>query len=168
MANLIRWEPFSELMSLRQAMDRLLEESFVAPSRMFNGLEGGRTMPIDMYQTDSEVVVKTALPGLKPEEVDITFTDGTVNIKGETKADNKVRREDCFYQEHRYGAFSRHVSLPSGLDTGKAEASLESGILTLTIPKFEQAKPKSVKVKARGVVKSKKGTKKRAKKETKK
>jgi len=144
--SMIRWEPFSELMSLRQAMDRLFEDSFVTPSRAFGRLDF--TMPVDMYQTENEVVVKTAVPGVKPEEVDITITGDTLCIKGEKKADEKVKRDDYIYQEHRYGAFSRAVNLPAGLDTGKAEASFEDGILTLTIPKSEEVKPKQIEVKA--------------------
>lgn len=145
--SLIRWEPFSGLMSLRQAMDKLFEESFVTPSRAF--ADFGVATPIDMYQTENEVVVKTALPGVSADEVDITITGDTLCIRGEKKADEKVKREDYLYQEHRYGAFSRTVALPSGLDTGKAEASFENGILTLTIPKSEEVKPKSIKVKAK-------------------
>jgi HSP20 family protein len=135
-------------MSLRQAMDKLFEESFVTPSRAFQGF--GVAMPIDMYQTENEVVVKTALPGVSADEVDITITGDTLCIRGEKKADEKVKREDYIYQEHRYGAFSRTVSLPGGLDTDKAEANFENGILTLTIPKSEEARPKSIKIKAKG------------------
>jgi HSP20 family protein len=144
--SMIRWEPFNELMSLRQAMDRLFEDSFVTPSRAFGRMDV--VMPVDMYQTENEVVVKTAIPGVKREDVDITITGDTVSIKGEKKADEKIKREDYIYQEHRYGAFSRTVNLPGGLDTSKAEASFEDGVLTLTIPKSEEVKPKQIKVKA--------------------
>jgi len=145
--NLIKWEPFGELVSLRQAMDRLLEDSFVTPSHAFGRLNA--VMPVDMYQTENEVVVKAAVPGVKPEEIDISITGDTLCIKGEKKADEKIKREDYIYQEHRYGAFSRTVVLPGGLDTSKAEASFEEGILTLTIPKSEEVKPKQIKVKAK-------------------
>ncbi len=156
--NLIRWEPFSELMSLRQAMDRLMEDSFVTPSRAFGRLNVA--MPVDMYQTENEVVVKTAVPGVKPEEVDITITGDTLCIRGEKKADEKVKREDYIYQEHRYGAFSRTVALPGGLNTAKAEASFEDGVFTLTIPKSEEVKPKQIKVKAKDAIEGKKENKK--------
>jgi len=145
--SLIRWEPFNELMSLRQAMDRLLEDSLVTTSRVFGRWEGA--MPIDRYQTENEVVVKTALPGVKPDEVEITISGDTLCIRGEKKADEKIKREDYIYQEHRYGAFSRTVALPGGLDTNKAEATFEDGILTLTIPKSEEVKPKQIKVKVK-------------------
>ncbi len=148
--NLIRWEPFSELMSLRQAMDRLLEGSFVTPSRAFGGFD--ITVPVDMYQTENEVVVKTALPGIKPADVEVTITGDTLIIKGENKVEEKVKREDYIYQEHRYGTFRRTVTLPGGLETNKAEANFENGILSLTIPKSEQVKPRSIKIKAKNAI----------------
>lgn len=155
--SLIRWQPFPELMSLRQAMDRLLEDSFITPSRFFDIFgRGTTTTPIDMYQTPNEVVVKAALPGVKPEEVDITITGDTLTIKGEAKVKEEVKEEDYLYQEHRYGAFCRSVSLPSGLDTDKAEATFENGILTLSIPKSEKVKPKQIKIKAKSTGKGKK------------
>lgn len=154
--SMMRWQPFSELISLRQAMDKLFEDSFVTPSRLLNTFGPGVTTPIDMYHTANEVVVKAALPGVKPEEVDITITGDTLSIKGETKSEEEIKREEYLYQEHRYGTFSRSVTLPGGLDSDKAEASFDDGILTLTIPKSEQIKPKQIKVKAKGVTEGKK------------
>jgi len=142
---LMKWEPFPEMVSLREAMDKLFEDSFIRPSRLMP-LEGAGPA-IDMYQTDKEVVVKAALPGIKADEVDIHVTDDGVIIKGERKQDKEVKRENYYYQEHRYGSFSRFVALPAGLETDKAEATMDDGILTLTIPKAPGVKPKTVKVK---------------------
>ena len=128
--SMMRWQPFPELMSLRQAMDKLFEDSFVTPSRLLSTFGPSIATPIDMYHTANDVVVKAALPGVKPEEVDITITGDTLTIKGETKAEEEVKREDYLHQEHRYGAFSRLVTIPSGLDTDKAEANFDNGILT--------------------------------------
>ena len=144
-----RWEPFRELVSLRQAMDRLFEDSFVRPSRLWTGVEAGG-ITIDAYQTTDDVVIKANLPDIKPEEVDVSITDDAVTIKGETKAEEEIKREDYLYQERRYGAFSRTVRLPGSLQTDKAEAVFENGVLTLTIPKAAEAKPKTVKVKVGG------------------
>ncbi len=154
--SIVRWEPFRELMSLRQAMDRLFEESFVRPSRIKEFFGEEEQPLIDMYQTAKEVVVKAALPGVKPEEVEVTITGDTLSIKGETKVKEEVKREDYLYQEHRYGAFSRSVKLPADLKTDKAEATFENGILTLTIPRSEEAKPKTMKVKTKGAIEGKK------------
>ena len=154
--SMMRWQPFTELMSLRQAMDKLFEDSFVTPSRILSTFGPDTGIPVDMYQTANDVVVKTALPGVKPEEVDITITGDNLTIKGETKAEEEVKREDYLYHEHRYGAFSRSMPLPSGLDSDKAEANFDNGILTLIIPKSEQVKPKQIKVKAKGIIEGKK------------
>jgi HSP20 family protein len=149
-----RWEPFPELMSLRQAMDRLFEDSFIRPSRLTTLVEAG--VPVDMYQTPDEVVVKVAAPGLKPGDIDINISGDVLTIKGETKAEKEVKQEDYLYQEWRYGGFTRSVTLPGGLRSDKTEANLENGVLTVTIPKAEEVKPKVIKVKAKEAIEGKK------------
>jgi len=151
-----RWQPFSELMSLRQAMDKLFEDSFVRPSRALAALGEVTAPALDVYQTANEVVVKATLPGLKPEDVSIDITGETLTIKGETKAEQEIKKENYLYQERRYGSFARSVVLPSGLKPDKAEATIEDGVLTLTIPKAEEVKPKAIKVKAKEKPKEKK------------
>ncbi|MFW6126269.1 MAG: Hsp20/alpha crystallin family protein, partial [Chloroflexota bacterium] len=111
---------------------------------------------LDVYQRPDQLVVKASLPGVKPEDVDITVTGDTLTIQGETKADEEVKREDYIYQEHRYGSFSRSLALPPNLRTDKADASFEDGILTVTIPRAEEAKPKAIKVKPRGMIEGEK------------
>jgi HSP20 family protein len=130
-------------------MDKLFEESFIRPTLWraapFFGLEPA----LDIYETADNVVVKAALPGVKPDEIDISVTGNTLTIKGETKAETEVKKENYICQERRYGAFSRSVSLPGGILPDKAEASFENGVLILTIPKAEEVKPKTIKVKAK-------------------
>lgn len=140
-----RWRPFPELMGLRREMDRLFED-FMRPSRFFAQAEAPA---LDAYHTPNEVVVKATLPGLKPEDITIDITGNTLTIKGEGKAEKEIKREDYLYQERRYGAFSRSVVLPGGLQPDKAEATMEDGVLTLLIPKAEELKPKTIKVKAK-------------------
>jgi HSP20 family protein len=144
-----RWHPITDLMSLRQAMDRLFEDSYVRPSRALTGVDGVGTAALDVYQTPDEVVVKAAVPGCKPEDVSIDITGDTLTIKGETKAEQEIKREDYLYQERRYGSFSRTVILPGGLKSDRAEATIEDGILTLSIPKAEEVKPRAISVKAK-------------------
>lgn len=148
---MIRWEPFREMMSLRNAMDRLFEDSFIRPWRFWPDLERGE-LPLDMYQTANDVVVKAALPGVKPEEVDISITGDTLTIKGEHKEEQEIKQEDYFYKEHRYGGFSRSVTIPVQVQSDKAEATFENGVLTLTLPKAEEAKPKQIKVKPKAII----------------
>lgn len=151
-----RWQPFTELMSLRQAMDKLFEDSFVRPSRGLHAFSELTVPALDVYQTPNEVVVKATLPGVKPEDVSIDITGETLTIRGETKVEEEVKKEDYLYQERRYGSFSRSVVLPGGLKTDKAEATMEDGVLTLTIPKAEEVKPKAIKVKPKEKPKEKK------------
>jgi len=102
-----------------------------------------------MYETDQEVVIKTSVPGVKPEDIDITVVGDTLTIKGETKAEEKVERANYIRQERRYGAFSRSLTLPTSIVAEKAKAEFENGVLTLTLPKAEEVKPKTIKVKAK-------------------
>jgi len=151
-----RWQPFSELMSLRQAMDKLFEDSFVRPSRALAALGEVTAPALDVYQTPDEVVVKATLSGVKPGDLSIDITGETLTIRGETKAEEEVKKEDYLYQKRRYGSFSRSVVLPSGLRTDKAEATMEDGVLTLTIAKAEELRPKAIRVKAKDKPKEKK------------
>jgi len=105
-----------------------------------------------MYQTHNDVVVKAALPGFKPDEVDISITGDTLIIKGEHKEEQEGKQEDYFYKEHRYGTFSRSVTIPVQVKSDKAEATFENGVLTLTLPKAEEVKPKHIKVKPKAMI----------------
>jgi HSP20 family protein len=149
MANIVRWEPFRDLISLREAMDRLFEESFVRPRTGWLAPLGAGALAVDVYETDQDVVVKSSVAGVKPEDIDITITGDTLTIKGETKAEEKVERANYIRQERRYGAFSRSVTLPTTIVAEKAKAEFENGVLTLTLPKAEEVKPKTIKVKAK-------------------
>jgi len=140
-----RWEPFKEMLTLRQAMDRLFEDSFVRPTR-FWGEPAGAYLPLDIYTTKDAVVIRASVPGVKPEDVEITVEGSTVNIRGETKA---PQEEGTFLlQEQRYGPFSRSIDLALPVQPDKAEARFENGVLTLTIPKAEEIKPRVIKVKS--------------------
>jgi len=153
--NIVRWEPFREITSLRDAMDRLFEDSFVRLPRLWTAPETW-DLPVDMHQTDNDLVIKASLPGFKPEEVDISINDGTLNIKGEHKEEEEVKEDNYFYKERRYGAFSRSLPIPVKVKSNKAEAVFEDGVLTLTLPKAEEVKPKQIKVKAKQTTEDKK------------
>ena len=148
MASLIKWEPLSDLVSLRDAMDRLFEESFVR-MRGWPSVLGAEALALDMYETPESVVVKTAVPGVKPEDINITITGDVLTIKGEAKTEEELEKANYIRQERRYGSFQRRVQLPASLLPDKAEAKFEDGVLTLTIPKSEEAKPKTIKVEAK-------------------
>jgi HSP20 family protein len=149
MTSLTRWEPFRDLVSLRDAMDRLFEDSFVRPSGRMLAPTEGAALAVDVYETDDDLVVKAALPGIDPDDVDISVTGDTLTIKGETKAEEEVKEENYVYRERRFGAYSRSLTLPVRVKADKAEAEYEDGVLTLRLPKVEEAKPKSIQVKVK-------------------
>ncbi len=146
MTDLIRWEPMREIVSLREAMDRLLDEAFTRP---FSLTEGWRVPAIDMYQTDDEVVVRAALPGLKSEEVQINVTGDILTIKGERKEKSETKQKNYHIREQRWGAFERSVMLPTAVVPDKAKAEFEDGVLTITLPKAEEVKPKIITIKSK-------------------
>lgn len=145
--NIVRWEPMREMLSLREAMDKLFEESFVGPQLQSLWSAGdSASLTLDLYETDDALVVTAPVPGTKPEDVDITITGNALAIKGETKAEEREEKGNYIRREVRYGAFQRTMELPVDVQADKAEALFENGMLKLTLPKAEQAKPKSIKI----------------------
>jgi len=149
MSSLVRWEPFRELVSLREAMDRLFEESFVRPGAGRSLPTGVESLVVDMYETDDAIVVKAPIPGIKADDLDISVSGDTLTIRGETKAEAEVKEENYVRRERRYGSFCRSLAIPKSIVADEAEAEFENGVLTLTLPKAEEVKPKVIKVKAR-------------------
>lgn len=146
MSNLTRWEPMRDMMSLRDAMDRLFDDAFTRPI----SLSGVSAMPaIDMYQTNDDVIVKATLPGVKAEDVDITVTGETLTLRGEFKQEDEKKDSSYHIREQRYGSFERSILLPTDVKADKAKADFEDGILTVTMPIAEEVKPKSITIKAK-------------------
>jgi HSP20 family protein len=139
-----RWEPVKDFMTLRQALDRLFEDSFVRPGRMYESTSSA--LPLDIFTNKDAIVIRASVPGIRPDDVGITIEGSTVTIRGETKPTT-----DCvtyLLQEQRYGPFSRSIDLAIPVQAEKADASFKNGVLTLTIPKAEEIKPKVIKVKS--------------------
>jgi HSP20 family protein len=151
MADITRWDPFAELASLRQAMDRMFDDR---PVRAWLSGNGGAEayFPVDLSETEDEIVVKASLPGVKPEDIDISITDQVLTLKGESKEEHEEKQHNYYRRERRHGTFMRQFSLPSEVDSNRAEAQFEDGVLRLTLPKAEQAKPKTIKVQAKPVL----------------
>ena len=146
MSNLTRWEPAREMMTLREAMDRLFDDAFTRPL----SVRDAWTSPaIDMYQTDDEIVVKASLPGFKADDVQINITGDVLHLKGEMKHEEEKKEKAWHMREQRWGSFERSIALPTGVVANRAEADFENGILTITLPKAEEAKPKTITVKAK-------------------
>ena len=146
MSNLTRWEPMREMMTLREAMDRLFDDAFTRPLSM-----GGVSLSpaIDLYQTADDVVVKASLPGLKAEDVHISISSEVLTLSGEFSAENEQKDATYHIHERRFGTFERSLRLPTDVQSDKAKAEFEAGILTITLPKAEAVKPKIINIKAR-------------------
>lgn len=146
MSNLIRWEPAREMMTLREAMDRLFDDAFTRPISM----TGNLSLPaVDMFQTDDELVVKAAVPGVKPGDVQISVTGDVLSIKGEAKLKEENKDKAWHIREQRWGSFERRIMLPTDVVADKARAEFEDGILTITLPKAEEVRPKTITVKTK-------------------
>jgi HSP20 family protein len=145
---LMRWDPWEEFRSLRRAMDRLWDE---LSGRREPGtlVEDVYAIPVDVYETNEALVVKAALPGLRPDQVDIAVQGDQLTIRGEFRQEAKEEKGNYHRRELRYGTFARTLSLPVAVDSDKAEAVFEHGILTVTLPKVPEVRPKSIKVRAK-------------------
>jgi len=147
--SIIRYNPFSEMVSLRQAMDRLFEDSVVKTSGHSSDFTETLAPRVDIYQTQDAVKVKAVLAGLNSDDVSVDINENVLTLKGEFKNEEEAKDGDYLYQERRYGNFCRSFTLPSGIKIDKADAIMEDGILTISIPKAEEAKPRTIKIKAK-------------------
>jgi HSP20 family protein len=135
------------MMTLREAMDRLFDDAFTRPISLRDG--GWASPAIDMYQTDDEVIVKAALPGFNTDDVQINVTGEVLTIRGELKHEEEKKEKAWHIREQRWGSFERSVALPTDVVADKANADFSNGILTITLPKAEEVKPKTITVKAK-------------------
>jgi HSP20 family protein len=143
--NLIRWEPMRE-MGLRDWIDRFFDETWVRPGV---GLGVVAAPSVDMYQTDDDVVVKATLPGVRSDDLHISVTGDLLTVRGEIKEEKATNGASYHLRERRYGSFSRTLPLPTAVKADQARAEFENGVLTLTLPKAEEVKPKTITVKAK-------------------
>lgn len=144
MSNITRWDPFQDMMTLREAMNQLVEDSLVAPNVVRRG--EGFVPALDLSETDDSYIVEAATPGLKPEDLEITFENNVLTIKGEVRRESEERKRNYHRVERRFGAFRRTISLPASVKGDAITASLNEGVLRLEIPKAEEVKPRKISV----------------------
>lgn len=145
--SLIRWRPTRDLLSIRDEVNRLFDNFFTGlPERRRGLLEGEWAPSVDIAETDNDVVVTAELPGVKQDDVDITITDDVLTLKGEKKEEKEVKEKNYHRIERSYGSFQRSISLPAGVQADKAKATYKDGVLHITVPKAEEAKPKQIKI----------------------
>ncbi len=146
---IVRWDPFRDLVTLQERMNRMFDESFRGASR--SGSEdwalGGAWAPaVDIYEQDGNIVLKAELPGVDPKQVDVRLESNTLTLSGERKVDHEVKQEHYHRVERAYGSFTRSFTLPSTVDQEKIKADYKDGVLKVTLPKREEAKPKQISI----------------------
>jgi HSP20 family protein len=144
-----RWEPWRDVMSLRDAMERMFQENFLRPAgSILPAMRGG--MPLDVIDKGDSFEVRASLPGIKPEDVQVTVQGETLTIRGETTSEQEHKEgrndENWILRERRSGSFYRSMTLPAPLDADRATARFDQGVLLLEIPKAETAKSKQIPV----------------------
>ncbi len=147
--NVVRWDPVRETLSLRDAMNRLFEDSFVTPSWFYSPDTNNRLnmLPVNMWETADEILVQAVLPGLKTQDVELQFHDGRLIIDAKLTPP-QVENATWHYRELAYGQYHREIGLPIPVNTDKIQATLENGFLTLRLPKAEEVKPKKIQIQA--------------------
>jgi HSP20 family protein len=147
---IVRWEPFRDLLSLQDRMNRLFDESYRSTQRGTSDDEwalGGSWAPaVDIYEQGTNIVLKAELPGVDPKDVDIRLENNVLSLRGQRKLEGEVKRESYHRVERSYGAFSRSFTLPTVVDQASIKAEFKDGMLQVTLPKREEAKPKQIQI----------------------
>ncbi len=143
--SLLRRDPFMDLLPVRDAIEEIFEERFLRPEWLPRW-ERRELVALDVYETPEKYIVKAALPGIKPDDVDITITGELLTIRGEFKLDEEATEKGYHRRELRYGKFERSLALPSSLETDKAKAVFEHGMLIVTVPKTAPVLPHHIKI----------------------
>jgi HSP20 family protein len=135
---LTRWDPFQEMLNLRRTVDRLFDN--VNPD---NSWAQSTTwgLAVDVVENKDSFIIKASVPGINPDDLDISYADDTLTIKGEIKSENELKENQYHIRERRYGSFSRSISLPAKIKADAIEASYQNGVLSLRLPKSEEEKP---------------------------
>ena len=143
MTNLVRWDPFSDL---RTTMDRLFDDGITRPWRVVPTAEVEGSFPVEISQTDQDIEVKASLPGLKPEDVDISISNDVLTIKGEHREETEDTKRDFYRREIRYGSFQRSFTLPRTVSADGISAEFENGLLKVHMPKAPEAKGRRIEI----------------------
>jgi len=147
---IVRWEPFRDLLTTQDRFNRLFNQTFSQVFGEEEARQGTWAPAVDIYETDQNLVMKADLPGVDPKDVEVRVENNTLYLKGQRKFENEVKEENYHRIERSYGAFTRTFTLPGTIDADKVVAEYKDGMLTLTMPKREEAKPKTIKIQVAG------------------
>lgn len=153
MANLTRWDPFREMMTLRNAMDKLFDSAFVGPNVAWE--QEALSMAVDVVENPDNFIVKASIPGINPDDLEITMNNNVLTIKGEVKEEKDIEEARYHIRERRFGSFSRSFTIPSNVKANSIQANYQNGVLILSLPKAEEAKPKRISVQSSPMIEAK-------------
>ncbi len=147
---IVRWmDPFRDVMSIQDRMNRLFEDFPTRGRGREEGIEAGAWMPaVDIYETDDDVIVTAELPGVKKDEIGVEVKGGVLTLRGERKHAKEVKEENYHRVERSYGTFLRSFTLPTSVEEDKVTAKLAEGVLEIRLPKRAEAKPKQIRIAA--------------------
>ena len=142
---LTRYDPLREMLNVRNTMERLLDSVTTGTSTLPPAILG---LPLDVAESENEYVVKASLPGIYMNDLEITYSNNTLTIKGEVREEQELEEARYHLRERSYGSFARSITLPAGVESDKIEGKCEAGVLTLRLPKAEEIKPRKIAIKA--------------------
>jgi len=142
MNSISRWDPFRDMWNMRRMMDQVFDSAFDRQLADWQPEVWG--LALDVTENEDGYVVKASIPGIKPDDLEITYSDDTLTIKGEIKEDKNVEEERYHLRERRYGKFTRSIALPARVNSDQIQAHYDAGVLTLNLPKSEEVKPKRI------------------------
>jgi HSP20 family protein len=146
---IVRWEPFRDLVSIQDRMNRLFDDAFRGARSQGSEEEwalGSWSPAVDIFEHEGAIVLKAELPGVDPADVEVRVENNVLTLRGERKVDNEVKKESYHRVERAYGTFTRSFTLPTVVDTEKIKAEYKDGVLRVTLPKREEAKPKQISI----------------------
>jgi HSP20 family protein len=145
--NLVRWNPFREMDSFHDRMNRFFGEGFFPSEKMVSEWNLADWKPaVDVYEEDNAIVIKAELPGIDKKDIEVELNDGVLTLKGERNYENEVKEDNYYRKERAYGKFHRAFTLPEGLDPEKVEAAFKDGVLKVTVPKPEEKQSRKISV----------------------
>jgi len=151
MSRIVRLAPIREMVSMRNQMDRLMSDVFSAPAAWQNDEYAGfMRLALDVSENDESYTVHASVPGIDADDLEISFTENTLTIKGESKDERVDENEKWHLRERRFGSFMRSVSLPAAVNADAIDAHFDNGVLTLTLPKAEEVKPRRIAIRPNG------------------
>lgn len=143
---IIRWDPFREMVTMREKMNRLFEDSLAQKGEDKDMMTSNWAPAVDIYETANELVLTAEVPGIEEKDIEIKIEDNTLTLRGERKFEKETKEENFHRIERSYGSFFRAFSLPNSVDSDRIQAEHENGVLRVIMPKRQELKPKTVKI----------------------